>query len=154
MIIRPFQLSDRTQVLHIFQLNTPAWFAPEEAADLEDYLSNNAQHYFVVENEGVIIGSGGFNLFPEEQTARISWDIIHPDFHGKGVGKTLTQFRIDAIQQLEPDYSIIVRTSQLAYGFYEKLGFVLEQVEKDYWAKGFDLYLMRLPQKVQTLHRP
>ena len=40
--------------------------------------------------------------------------------------------------------TIIVRTSQLAYQFYGKVGFELEKVEKDFWAAGFDLYLMRL----------
>ena len=37
---------------------------------------------------------------------------------------------------------ITVRTSQLAFGFYEKRGFELKGIEKDYWAEGFDLYRM------------
>ena len=39
--------------------------------------------------------------------------------------------------------TLIVRTSQLVYRFYEKQGFELEKVVKDYWAEGYDLYLMR-----------
>jgi ribosomal protein S18 acetylase RimI-like enzyme len=39
---------------------------------------------------------------------------------------------------------IIVRTSQLAYKFYQKVGFELEKTEKDFWAKGFDLYQMKM----------
>ena len=143
MTIRAYHTADRPQLLQLLALNTPAYFAPEEAIDFENYLSNDVQHYFVAEIDGAIAGSGGYNLFPENGEARISWDIIHPDFQGKGIGKALTLFRIDAIKKSGVDYSIIVRTSQLAFGFYEKLGFVLEKVEKDYWAEGFDLYLMR-----------
>jgi hypothetical protein len=37
----------------------------------------------------------------------------------------------------------MVRTSQVAYQFYQKAGFDLEKIEKDFWAKGFDLYQMK-----------
>lgn len=35
---------------------------------------------------------------------------------------------------------IIVKTSQVAYKFYEKQVFKLFEIKKDYWAGGFDLY--------------
>jgi ribosomal protein S18 acetylase RimI-like enzyme len=37
---------------------------------------------------------------------------------------------------------LVVRTSQLAYKFFERLGYHLIRTEKDYWGKGLDLYLM------------
>ncbi|NAA11186.1 GNAT family N-acetyltransferase, partial [Escherichia coli] len=43
---------------------------------------------------------------------------------------------IDSIQK------ITVRTSQLAYKFYEKQGFTLKEIQRDYWAKDFDMYSM------------
>lgn len=42
---------------------------------------------------------------------------------------------------------IVVRTTQLVYGFYEKRSFKLEKVEKDYWAKNYDFYQMQLKNK-------
>jgi hypothetical protein len=37
---------------------------------------------------------------------------------------------------------IVVRTSQHTYLYFEKNNFYTVQAEKDYWAVGFDLYLM------------
>ncbi|MHA7057839.1 hypothetical protein ACWGOQ_0011500 [Aquimarina sp. M1] len=34
----------------------------------------------------------------------------------------------------------VVRTSQFASKFYEKMGFALVKIEKDFWVDGFDLY--------------
>ena len=70
--------------------------------------------------------------------------MIHPDFHGKGIGTQLTLHRLNEIRKTSRVNLVQVRTSQLAYQFYEKVGFKLEKVEKDFWAKGFDLYQMQL----------
>ncbi|MBX7125163.1 MAG: hypothetical protein K1X47_05685, partial [Cyclobacteriaceae bacterium] len=37
---------------------------------------------------------------------------------------------------------IVAATSQLAGGFFAKLGFVTLRTEQDYWGKGLDLWLM------------
>jgi ribosomal protein S18 acetylase RimI-like enzyme len=42
---------------------------------------------------------------------------------------------------------IIVRTTQLAYPFYEKLGFELERIESKFWSENFDLYQMKMINK-------
>lgn len=42
---------------------------------------------------------------------------------------------------------IVVRTTQFGFRFYEKVGFQLENVEKDFWAQGFDLYQMSVELK-------
>ena len=144
-MIRSYIPADKEKVIGLLRLNTPRYFHPSEEADLLAYLDNSADHYFVVEKAGEIIGSGGFNLFPEQKTARISWDIIHPAHHGKGIGKQLTRYRINEIRNNHAETLITVRTTQLVYRFYEKLGFELVRTEKDFWANGFDLYQMQLP---------
>lgn len=143
-MIRPYQPQDKNRLLQLLQLNTPRYFASEEATDFVEYLNHKKEDYFVFEKEDQLVGCAGVNYFPEEKTARLSWDMIHPDMHGKGIGKQLTLHRIAHIRQQKLYSSIVVRTSQLAYLFYQKFGFEVENIEKDYWAEGFDLYVMRL----------
>jgi len=130
-------------VLALIRANTPLFFAPAEEEDLRRYLNEKIETYLVVEVAGKIVGAGGINYFPAERTARLAWDLIHPDWQGKSIGKALTERRINSLRQDDGVDSIVVRTTQLAYQFYEKLGFKLTRVEPDFWAEGFDLYDMQ-----------
>lgn len=142
MIIRPYSRADNESIISLLRLNTPKYFAPEEEADLKHYLSNEIDFYFVAEENNKIIGCGGINIVDNGKIARISWDIIHPDYQGKGIGRKLTQYRIERIKEIPGIENIVVRTSQLVYPFYEKFGFRLKEVVKDYWAEGIDMYVM------------
>lgn len=143
-MIRPFQKADIPALLVLLNLNIPRYFDPSEAADYETYLNREVEDYFVVEENGHVVGAGGINYFREECEARLSWDIMHPDYQGKGFGKSLVDYRVRHIRSQIDIKCICVRTSQLAYIFYEKLGFKLEQIEHDFWAEGFHLYQMRM----------
>ena len=141
IIIRKYTSSDQDSILEMLRLNTPAYFAPEEKGDLINYLNNHSENYFVVEYGKAVVSCGGFNYSDE---IRISWDMVDPQYHGMGFGSRLTEFRIEMIKQLPNVKRISVRTSQLAYKYYERFGFVLEEVKKDFWAPGFDMYRMEM----------
>lgn len=143
MIIRPYIPADAPGVISLLHSNTPRYFAPEEEKHLLNYLANDSQHYFVIIINDMIVGSGGFNITADRNTGVLSWAIIHPDWQGKGIGSVLAKFRIEKMQQMGIP-NIGVRTSQHVYKFYEKMGFALKEIEKDYWATGFDLYDMEL----------
>lgn len=143
-MIRAYSDKDKNKAIALLQLNTPAYFHASEQQDYEAYLEHEVEDYFVFEDGTEIIGVGGINYFPEERTARISWDMIAPNHHGKGVGKQLLEHRINHVKENKAIDTIVVRTTQLAYRFYEKAGFILEETKKDYWADGFDLYLMKM----------
>ena len=142
MLIRPYSPSDKTAVLEILKSNTPSFFAPSEEKDFEIYLEEEIEDYFVLEDNGHILGSGGINYFPYEEKARISWDMVDSKSHGKGIGNKLMHHRINILKSNPSIELIEVRTSQHAYLFYEKMGFELNLVEDNFWAEGFDLYLM------------
>lgn len=143
-MIKAYQNLDQKKLLQLLRLNTPQYFDPAEEKDFIEYLEKDSDHYFVFENNNELIGCGGINYFHEESLARIAWDMVHPNHHGKGVGKQLVQFRINEIKKKTGIDKIVVRTSQFTFQFYQKMGFELEKIEKDFWAKGFDLYQMNI----------
>ena len=140
-VIREYNPGDKSDVIHLMRLNTPRYFSPEEEDGLSRYLDNEIEHYFVVEYNHKVIGSGGIN-FDDSSTGVISWDIFHPDYQGRGFGSQLLNFRLNKLKELEHIRKIIVRTSQLTHIFYEKQGFKLIETAKDYWAEGLDMYKM------------
>ncbi len=142
-MIRSYSEDDQSAVLDLIRLNTPEFFDASEEKDLKDYLEHSREDYFVFEKEGQVIGATGINYeLGKKAKAILSWDLIHPDFQGMGIGRQLTHFRINHIKAQEGYEVIVVRTSQLTYPFYEKMGFKLINMKKDYWAPGYDLYFM------------
>lgn len=142
MTLRPYSPSDKPKLLNLMQLLIPRYFAEAELEDFATYLDHELEDYFVVEDAGETIACGGINYFPEDHKARISWDMVHPAQQGKGVGRKLVEHRLEQIYKTPGLLLAEVRTTQLVYPFYQRLGFELEKVEKDFWAPGFDLYQM------------
>lgn len=143
-MIRKYTIADKESIVTLLRKNTTEYFAPSEEKDLYYYLDNHAQNFFVKEVEGKIVGCGGINFSPDGTRGVISWDIFDPAYHGKGYGSELLKYRIDKLKKEFHVNAISVRTSQLTYPFYEKAGFSLKEIIKDYWAPGFDLYDMLL----------
>lgn len=151
MIIRKFQTQDTPRLLELLRLNTPEYFSESEENDLIYYLENEIEHYFVLLVDDVILGCGGFNLSEDKKTGKISWDILHPESQGKGLGTALTNYRIKRMKEIESVKKISVRTSQLVYPFYAKFGLELKEIVKDYWPADFDLYRLEADAEFVTL---
>lgn len=143
-MIRNYTKKDKSTLIELLRQNTPEYFDPSEERDFIKYLDHEVEDYFVYEEHSKIIGAGGINYFIEDKLARISWDMVDLKSQGKGIGKKLTQHRINHLKGIPEIEIIIVRTSQHAYKFYEKMGFELVKIEKEYWAKNFDLYRMKI----------
>ena len=140
--IRAYNVTDKAAILHLLHLNTPKSFSPDEQKDLIYYLDNEIDFYFVLETDAQIVGCGGFNLSADATVGYLAWDIFHPEYQGRGLGSSLLKYRLAQLKTYSTVQKIIVRTSQLAYIFYQKQGFQLLFSEKDYWAEDFDLYQM------------
>lgn len=133
--------ADLDRVVEVFRMNVPASFHSSEEADLRNYLKVNPDTYYLL-RDNKPVACGGFFIDPITNLARISWDFVSPEFHGKGYGSMLLKYRLEKIRELSGIRGIEVHTSQLAFMFYQKHGFKITHTEKDYWAKGYDLVRM------------
>lgn len=140
--IERYSAEHRVALIEMFRLHVPEYFAAEEEKDLIMYLDNFADNLFVYIKDGIMAGCGGHNI--DGTTGKLSWYITHPDYCGTGVGTALAVHNLQLMKNDKNLERIIVRTSQFAYKFYERIGFELISVQNDYWAKGLDLYEMEL----------
>ncbi len=140
--IRVYKVEDKSTLMDILSLNVPQYFHKNEIEDYFNYLDYEIEDYFVIEFDNQLIGAGGINFANNRTIGKISWDIIHPNQQKKGFGKQLLTHRIEHLKKIDSVELISVRTSQHTYKFYEKNGFKLNNIIKDYWAEGFDLYEM------------
>lgn len=138
----PYNEKYRTDIVQLFRMNVPAYFAAHEEADLLDYLAKHGDSHYVMTTEEAIVGTGGY--VTEGDTGVLSWYFVHPDHYGKGTGSAIAQHCLNILKEDHTLKQIIVRTSQLAYPFFARFGFEVTKTVKDYWGKGFDLYYMQL----------
>lgn len=131
------------QCLQLFDSNLGTYFVECERAKFENFLENYASiyPYFVVEQNGVVVACGGYEQEGEHVT--FSWGMVNRSLHGRGIGKKLVEYRLNEILQEYPDRQIKIDTSQLTQGFYEKMGFVAYEVERNGYAAGLDKVFMR-----------
>ncbi|KHJ36773.1 N-acetylglutamate synthase [Pedobacter glucosidilyticus] len=141
--IREYNTEDKSEVINLIRLNTPKYFAVDEEEDFQQYLETERELYYVLLYNQKIVGCGGINFADHHTIGKISWDIFHPDYQGKSLGTKLLKYRLDKLYSLKRIREITVRTSQVAYKFYEKQGFELLETQKDYWAEGLDMYNMK-----------
>ncbi|WP_299218517.1 GNAT family N-acetyltransferase [uncultured Aquimarina sp.] len=143
-MIRPYELHDKKELVEIFNLNTPIYFDPKEVNDFEEYLKQHSATYLVIEYENKIVGGAGYDFQEKDNAGRITWIFFHPNYTGLGLGKKMVERCLSILKLNLALEKVVVTTSQLAYKFFDKFGFILKKLEKNYWGPGLDLYLMEL----------
>lgn len=121
----------------------PLYFADHELPEFLTFLDNNTDPYYVIYNGGRPVGCGGIAL-EDDDKVHLTWGMVERAEHKKGLGSYLLTYRIVQSKLLYPGKVIVLRTTQHAWQFFKKHGFVLLGTEKDFWAQGLDLYLMEL----------
>ena len=146
MNIRKYQADDLDALVAIFRSNIPKYFTPEEEPGLYSFINDRLDDYYVVEVGGEVVGAGGIalNADIDPQTVSLCWGMVREDHLGTGLGKALTEFRIQLAQEKYPGLALTIGTSQHTEGFYQKYGFKTVEHTPDGYGPGIDMCRMRL----------
>jgi hypothetical protein len=150
MELRPYNHEDLESVVELFRSNIPKYFGPSEEPGLREFLAApSAGEYYVAEIEGIIVGAGG--IAPNDDgTVSLCWGMLRADHIGKGLGRLMTEFRIQKSREKFGSCPLVISTSQHTQGFYEKFGFALTSHEPDGFGPGIDICKMRLDNYVSS----
>lgn len=145
MQITKYTPSFRENCIEIFKTNLPKFFAAEELQLFENFLDYEIEeNYYVIKTNGLLVGCGGIFFDAKNNEAGLSWGMVHADYHRQGIGKLLTQFRLDLLKKIYPDKSLRIETSQHTAEFYEKNGFSIVDIVPEGFAEGIDKYSMKM----------
>lgn len=146
MQLRTYQAIDDVGCLALFDSNVPKFFAPHERAEFAAFLATSTDPYFVVvDDQGQVIGCGGYYINHERAAAGLTWGMVSRGLHRQGIGRFLLLARLQRICQEPAVTSVLINTSQHSYGFFAKVGFVVESIVENGFAEGLDEYKMVLP---------
>ena len=145
MITRDYQPYDRAACLAVFDSNVGGSFLASERLDFQTYLDTLPGPYLVVEENDVIIACGGYATnIDAPDTADLCWGMVRLDFQRAGIGKVLVDARLDRIREDGAYRYVCLKTSHETAAFYERFGFVIEQVVENGIAEGLHRYDMKL----------
>lgn len=166
--IREYKNEDKESCMSAFKSSVPKFFTQDEinlfdiflediGAGIIDEKYNEKTFYYVItffennfdenisqENIKKIIGCGGFAFSEEKNEVKFVWGLVHSDFHKKGFGKILLNFRLEKIKKLYPKANILLDTTQHSFSFFEKYGFVTTKIINDSYGEGMHRYDMIL----------
>ena len=134
---RPYFASDKAACLALFDINVPDFFDASERRDFAAFLDSPDGEYFILEREDAVIGCGGFAR-EERGQARFTWGMVDRTCHGRGLGRQLAEYRLQAIRDAGIFSEVELFTTPLVAPFFVKVGFASVRVEKDGFAPGMD----------------
>ena len=130
-------------VLKLFKSNVPTFFHASEQILFQNFLSKERINYYLLFNSNnQLVASGGYELEEHPNTIMLTWGMVDASYHKNGYGRSLTEFRLNSISNTFPKSEVILNTTQKTFRFYEKFGFKLVSIKKDYYGLGLDRYDM------------
>lgn len=100
--------------------------------------------YLVLRIKEDVIACGGLQLLDEGETAFLTWGMVAQPYHGRGIGRILTEARLNLARQTTGIAKVTLHTSQHTKGFYEMFGFVPFQCTPNGYGPGLDRWDMAL----------
>ncbi len=127
----------------LFDENCPAYFAENERADYADYLKNKADHYKVAYLGQKLVAAFGIGFGTKESRARITWIMVSPDTHGKGIGAKMMDYAKEyaASQNVK---TIDIAASHLSAPFFAKFGATTVKTTEHGWGPDMHRHDMEI----------
>lgn len=141
--IRQYRPGDESACLALLDSNRPKYFAGPERALFAAYLARLDEPFFVVEAPGQVRGCGGFRV-NDYGVGYLLWGMVHADWHRRGIGADLLQWRLDRMRQISHAWCVLIDTSQHTAPFFARFGFEMFRVITDGYQPGLDKVFMRL----------
>lgn len=140
--VRPYTVEHRAGCLRLIDANTPTFFAPEERAAYDAFLSEHAAQYRVCLDNGQVIGA--FGLIGGGTEARaLRWMMIDPGYHGRGMG-TAIMSRVKTLARAATIPMITIATSQHTAPFFARFGAREVTVTEHGWGPDMHRHDMEL----------
>jgi ribosomal protein S18 acetylase RimI-like enzyme len=152
-MIRKLKKADRSRLKKI--LVDTNHFNKDEikvALELIDiYLNNRRQKDYIIyvyETED-IKKTAGYICYGKrpltESTYDLYWIAVDPNIHGKGIGSVLIKFMEEDLKKINGNLVLIETSGKEHYTgerkFYEKNGYAVQTVIKDFYRTGDDLFV-------------
>ena len=132
---RRFASADRGACLHLFDANCPQFFAPNERADYELFMTDASGDYQVCLLDGRIVGAYG--VLAEGPTGlALRWIVISPECKGRGLGSAIMQRVIGAVRATGPSARLYIGASHLSAPFFARFGATEVTRTPDGWGPG------------------
>ena len=126
--VRDYRPEDRSACLGIFDSNVPGWFTDAERPEFAAFLDALPGPYLILELDGRAIACGGYAAAEDAACADLCWGMVQQQLQGSGLGRLLTEVRIQRISEDANFTEVALRTSHLTEAFYQRMGFVTERV--------------------------
>lgn len=154
MTLRPFEASDLALCRAIFDSNTPKFFAKTEREEFEAFLNNLPGPYSILEDNGVIVGCGGWAKHRDARdVAVLCWGMIDQSRHRHRWGTELLRRRLEQVHAAGYQ-TVEMSTSQHSFDFFRKFGFEERRRIANGYAPGIDLIELRLRLTIELGEAP
>ena len=133
---RKFINTDIDDCLNIYRTNSSQSFIPK-TQEYEDEFCRSLLDENILSIVGVInntiVATGNINYEENNNLALLSYGLVHPLFHKKGIGSKLLTMRISLISQTNsiPHYLFMYATDNSENFYIQKFGFEKYYEEKD-----------------------
>jgi GNAT superfamily N-acetyltransferase len=141
---RGYRAADRGGCLALFDANCPSAFAPNERAEYEAFLDEEAGAYEVCVMNDEIVGAFGLG---GDEALRLRWIMVHPQRQGLGIGtRVMGRVREVAGEDAQPDHALVhIAASHRSAPFFARFGARAVREIPDGWGPGMHRIDMVLP---------